>query len=585
MARRIEMDILREAANAIAACGHKEKGKVAARYAEMIGKSVPTLYRTLKREGLYVSQRKRRADAGAVRVDVSEEQMLKTMAMRMTSKRNTGAVEMPAEVAIEIAEEAGVIPKGALSASTLNRHLRRMQADERALLAATPHINMQSLHPNHVHQVDPSVCLQWDIDDKGANERDMLREYYKNKPQNVAKITGKRTKKLLRYVLTDHFSGHIEVKYYFIAGESAVALVDFLVHCWFPKQSGNPFQGASDILLWDEGSANTSHPVKSLCDAVGVEILTHLPGNPRGKGQVECANRIVQRNFESRMRISPPKSLDELNRLAAAWCLYYNSGKVHSRTQHTRDSVWQTIKPEHLRTFAATPDEVRMLAQLKPMTRKIRGDYTITIASRGNQLTYRLSEIPGMAPRSTVQVRRNAFTPDTIQVRICDDDAWIEVQPLQYASGKAGGFEIGAPIIGESHASLPDTLAMQRERAMTLDAYNVDTDREATNARKRREKPFAGIDAMAPITNYEAPTYMPRTSTELDIPTTAAPEIKPMSLFKAMQIIANRHGRLSADQHADLARAYPDGMTQDQIDDWITAQSEPSQKPALRAVS
>jgi len=373
----------------------------------------------------------------------------------------------------------------------------------------------------------------------------------------------------------------LQIKYYFIAGESAVALVDFLVHCWFPKDTGNPFQGASDILLWDEGSANTSHPVKSLADAVGVEILTHLPGNPRGKGQVECANRIVQRNFESRMRISPPQSLEELNRLAAAWCLYYNSSKIHSRTQHTRDSVWQSIRPEHLRTFAATPDEVRMLAQLKPMTRKIKGDYTISIASRGSKRVYRLSEIPGMAPGITVQLRRNAFTPNTIQARILDDDAWIEVQPLQYASGEMGGFEIGAPIIGESHSAFPDTLAMQRERAMTLDAYNVDTDREATNARKRREKPFAGIDAMAPINNYEAPAYLPRAGT--DLPIAASAEPAPMPLMRAFGIIHKRLNRgFTAAENADLKARYPDGMTDADINSWLTEQH---QKPALRAVS
>jgi len=575
---------LTEAAVELENCGFGGRLAVADRFAAMLGMSTATLFRKLRKEGLYDSGRKKRADAGTIKVGVSEEQIRQIMALMLTSKRNTGTIEMAAGDAIQIAEANGLIGRGVLSESVLNSHLRRMQADKRSLLAATPHINMRSLHPNHVHQVDPSVCLQWDIDDRGMDERDMVREFYKNKPDNMARMVGKRTKKLMRYVLTDHNSGNIEIFYYFIAGESATAMVDFLIHCWLEKNNGNPFHGVPKILLWDQGSANKSHPVMSLLDALDVDVLTHLPGNPRGKGQVECANRIVQRSFESRLRISPPANLDDLNKKAAEWCRWYNASKVHSRHGMSRSGLWQTIKADQLRILRASPEEIRHLAVLKPETRKIGGDYTITITSKGTRCTYRLADIPGMAPRLTVQVRRNAFTPDTIQVRLHDDEAWIEVRPVEYMAGIHGGSEMDAPVIGERYTANPDTASMQHEAAMQKATYGTETARDANNARKRREKPFAGVDAMAPFSaeQFTAPSYMKRRGT--DLPIAAAPEIAPLAGFELIKTLRRKLGRpLYPEENTAIRAEYPDGMNEDQISAWL--QGPTHDKPALRAVS
>lgn len=580
------MERLSEAAQALKDASHSERSVVANAQAQRLGMSRATLYRRLAKAGLYQSGRKQRSDAGTIRKEGVTEEALKLAAAAMiTSKRNTGTIEMPAEDAILRLEANRLIEPGLISADMLRRHMRRMQLDARSQLAATPHQDLRSLHPNHAHQMDPSVCLQWYFDDKGkgTRERDMVATVYKNKPDELAKAAGKKTRKILRYVLTDHYSGHIHVRYFYETGEKATTAIDFLIDAWLPKENGSPFHGVPQILIWDQGTANTGHAPKAFLEALDVEVITHTPHNARAKGQVENANYIVQRSFEAGLRISPATDLEELNRKAAQWSLWFNSKKLHGRHRMTRAGCWQMIRPEHLRVPQASSDLLRNLATHPVVTRKIKGDYSITFGrdDAGAEIVYRLHTIDGMAPGMTIEVQRNVFKPDAVRVRIHSDEPWVEVERVQMMAPMQGGFAADAAIIGQERKSMPGTEAMRAGKEVDRLTYGSSTDKEAEAARRRGEKPLAGVDAHKHFTDYKAPEYMRRRGT--DMPIAAAPEVAPKSGVTLMKILTRRLSRaLTPEENAAIKAEYPNGMTDDQIETWLRG---PVEKPTLRAVS
>ncbi len=580
-----EMERLEAAARALAAAGRGERSRIARRQAARLGISPSTLYRKLEATGLYSSGRKRRADAGSIRKDgVTEDQIKLVAAMMLTSKRNTGHVEMSAEDAIRRAEANGIVPPGALKPDMLRRHLRRMQLDARAQLAATPHQDLASLHPNHVHQMDPSICLQWYFEGKaGMAERDMVAVVYKNKPDELAKAAGKRTKKIIRYVLTDHFSGTIHVRYYHEYGEKQTTAIDFLCDAWLPKDDGNPFHGVPKILIWDQGSANTAKGTEAFLDALGVKVLAHLPHNPRAKGQVENANYIVQRSFESGLRITPATDLDWLNEKARQWSLWYNATIKHSRHRMTRFGCWQMIRPEQLREIKVDRSTLHRLASTPVITRRLKGNYTIELGrdERGPRL-FRLFGIPGLEPRAIVQIRRNVFEPDKIEVRLHEDEPWITVEREGI---REGGFGEGAAVIGEEIKQPAHTEAMRAGREIERITWGAETDKDAERARKRGEKPLAHLDINAHkhFEDFDAPAYMKRRGTELPIQAVPEAASAPMPLVRALGIISKRLGRpISPDENACIREQFPNGMTDSDINAWLEGQARRSRIAAVK---
>ena len=62
--------------------------------------------------------------------------------------------------------------------------------------------------------------------------------------------------KCYRYVLTDHFSSSVCVRYYAAMGETALNMYDFLLYAWGKK--ADPlyvFHGIPETLVWDCGAA------------------------------------------------------------------------------------------------------------------------------------------------------------------------------------------------------------------------------------------------------------------------------------------------------------------------------------------
>lgn len=192
-------------------------------------------------------------------------------------------------------------------------------------------VSLKSLHPNHLWQIDPSLCVLYYLPRAGKDTGLRVArhdEFYKNKPANVAKIINDR---VWRYTGTDHTSGAVYCHYYF-GGETSANLCDFFIRMMSPKADTHkdPIRGVPKMVMLDPGSANTSSAFKTLCAALDVQVQINKPNNPRAKGQVEKANDIVETHFESGLKFVAVSDIDTLNVLCDKWLRYFNGQITHS---------------------------------------------------------------------------------------------------------------------------------------------------------------------------------------------------------------------------------------------------------------
>lgn len=351
------------------------------------------------------SGRRRRSDAGQTKVP--DESLSMLAAALLAGQRQSGQAPLAIPVARHSLAASGVDFAGASDA-----HLARLLRERGLDLAtqrggAQSHVWMRSEHPNAVHEVDPSVALLYYA--PAGGQRDLAAAPggtpYKNKPG--------RREKVWRYVLVDHYSGCIYLDYYATAGESAAVMWDFLCGAWGPQEEPlAAFHGVPRLLVWDAGSANTSAPIRTALAALGVETHVHQPGSPRVKGAVESAQWVIERHFESRLRLQPVDSLDELRAAARRWAAAWNADAVpgidcrrRRRTvAHVRLEAWQRITPDQLREL---PAEARDLAVYEAARRKVAGDLTVTLRhpSTRRREVYRVGGLPGVRVGATVELQ------------------------------------------------------------------------------------------------------------------------------------------------------------------------------------
>ena len=242
--------------------------------------------------------------------------------------------------ALEIAEKTGRVPAGLLTARTVNRWARVFRTTVEDICAPTPAVKLVSLHPNHVHLLDFSVCQQYYLRD--SDGKVLTRPWtYPGKPNESPR-------KIWAFALVDHYSTVKWIRYFLSHGESSRILFEGIAEAWTRKNDSQfPFHGAPKMLYADRGSALKAGMIANLLDALGVKVEKHMPGNPRAKGMVESAFRTFQNQFESELRLCPASSVDDLNARAYQWLVRHNwetaTGEDAPRMQR-----WLSIKPEEL---------------------------------------------------------------------------------------------------------------------------------------------------------------------------------------------------------------------------------------------
>lgn len=575
-------------AAAVAAAGHGEKESIYRRACQELGKNRSTLLRHLKKVAVG-KPRKRRSDAGVVALSAADADVVSAYCLEGYRKNNRKIT--PVKEAIQVLRDNGMITAATLDAATgelvplsdsaIANGLRVHTLHPEQLRQATPHTNLQSLHPNHVWQVDGSVCVIYYLPDGGAELVELDDAvHYKNKPQNLKAVEQFR---VIRYVVSDHASGVIRYRYYPHA-ESGEHTVRFLAWAMAPKSGNDPFHGAPMIVMVDPG-ATSGGLVRRFCTRMGIELIVNRRRNPRAKGSVEKGNHLVETSFEQALRFMKkrPTDFNGLNALAETYQLWWNATKEHSRTKRTRFAVWLTITAEQLR-ITPSAEVLLSLATEEPIKRQVRGDLTISFKNR----TWKVDHVPGVYVKSDVYVHWHPFMIDTAMAVIWGEDGQEQHIALYEDKQNALGFRNSAAVIGEEHKAKPDTIAdTNRKRVHQLAAG---TDTLAATEKKRDNKHYVPFDGRVdPLlaSKQALATFMPKRGTALNVnaPTVELLKLSPVQSAKWLL------GRLGDDYRpellAEVAARFPAGATEEDLENVLAdlaAGRSATGKANLRAV-
>jgi len=553
----------------------KERTAVVTEVSRLAGVSMDKAYRILHEHG-WSSGRKRRQDAGTTGQD---ELALKFLAaIVVEGVRKNGKATMTVPQARSILEQNGF--QFAVGDSRIRELLRRTKMDLKSLAKPAPAQYMRSLHPNHVHMVDPSLALIYYAPD-GSQYVIHDDEAYKNKP---AFMKGKEHLRCWRYVLTDHYSGTICTRYYQADGENMVNLFDFLLFAWGKK--ADPmyhFHGLPELLILDPGSANVSKPMVRALSSLRVNANPHLPGNPRAKGSVEGANNLVELGLESRLRLEPVNSVAELNVLADNWCAAFNANQIKGKDcQLTRNGMrlgsrlglWDRITVDQLKELP-DPEICRLLLSYEPVTRILDGhlSFSYDYPKVGRQL-YSMYGQPGLIVGSEVLVQPLLVESEAMMLVSWKnglEDIVTEVRPMEKDTA---GFAMLGAVYGEEYKRPKDTVADTNRKELKRLAYG-------TTEPKRGARPFADLNdgqglkahSFIKTDGWDEMDIKPSPKTGTPIEVTAADVVKPEEVVctatEAVKRIKPKlfPSDLPAGYLTELKNRYPNGVPTSHLDD------------------
>ena len=509
--------------------------------------------------------RKSRNDQGQSKV--SRNQSIKISNMMLQSNRDNGKQLMSLKEALRIASANGLISND-VSTSTVARAMKRYKTHPDLVNQNSPHRQVRSLYPNHVWQFDVSFCVLYYLKKKKGLQRMERDEFYKNKPHNLEKVKNDR---VLRYLITDHYTGTFYVEYFNTPGESSAVLIEFLLNA-FGKRANDHFHGVPTMLVWDAGTANESRLVKGMLERLQVIFHTHEVGSPRAKGQVERTHNLIECEFESRLSMHRVNSIEELNTQAWRWAKMYNSTVVHTRHNNTRLGLWQTIKKHQLRLRPDREFCKSLLEKVQPVSRKVRGDLTIDFAIKGyGSNAYSVECIEDICIGEKLLITYNPYRVPSIVAIFENLDGEKIHYDLEPVIRDEAGFDVTAPVWGENYRAIRDTPADTLRKEMNREAYGVDTDKEVKKARKARKPAFEGvIDPFADVKATELPDFMPRQGSKLNAFRPARINDVKLSYAKAVPRIRDSIGiQLGSEEAKRLIQIfknrYPEGMPDDEL--------------------
>ncbi len=537
-----------------------------------------TLARKIK-EVAVMAPRKRRSDAGQSALTLDEAKLISAALMETTRKNDKRLYSIKDAVTMLRANnairaefldmETGELRP--LSESTIHRALRMYGLHPDQLLAPAPVTEMASKHPNHVWQIDASLCTLYYLGNGAKGLQGMEGQvYYKNKPGNLERVSANR---VWRYVVTDHTSGWVYVEYV-LGAESGENLCSVFINAMQERSGADMMHGCPVMIVTDPGAAMTGALFRNLCRALGISLVINAVGNARAKGQVENANNLVETKFEPGLKLRPVASLDELNTLAKAWRENFNATEVHRRHGQARSQVWMKIRADQL-IKAPSVEACRELAVATPESRKVTPKLRVSFQGR----EYDVSTVPGVMVGEKVMVTRNPWRDDAAQVVLVGEDGRDVFHVVHEVFKDENGFSEKAAMFGESYKRHADTPAQTALKDIEQLVTGTDSQAAAEAARKAKALPFGGqFDPYKHIDDATLPTYLPRRGTAHDL---VAPKVEmpPLSHVDAAKQIKPRvesaGGEWTADRFRWLQQRYPDGVPQDQLDTIVAELSGP----------
>lgn len=569
--------------DAVAATAHGGRLELINKFATARAISTKTAIRWLTNYGGFKSGRKKRADAG--KTSASDKLLDFVATTARECMRGNGKLIMPTAVSLTLASKNGyAVPVGA---AQINRLLRDRKMNVKALAATKTTGQMQSLYPNHVHLVDPSLCVLYYAHGKLNMMRD--EEFNRNKLSSFAKIKTK----LWRYVLVDHASARITVKYYESDGENQQNLFDFLMFAWERQESRLQY-GVPRMLVWDRGSANTSASIANLLGALEIDNWAHAVGHPWAKGAVEVANNIVETHFECLLKYEPKIDTASINQAATDWANSYNANLFEHQDcrvkrdggAFVRDELWRLIMQTPSALRECPPREVCEWFMVgRENVRQVKNlSFTFVHPEIGESKVYSLSEYAEfLSPKETVSVRPVLMKGGAVRVeiaRVGQEPLVAEVLPeTEY---NQFGKLVSAPVWGENYQAARDTASMIHAKRLVKVAYGAETLEDAEAARRKQERPFAnandgkGLVAFAGLAEKNRtiallPKSTPLQNAQITQAMAALATAEPIIPLTTalMRLVREWRRGISADENKLLRELHPEGVPESILTEMI----------------
>ncbi|HCX4802428.1 TPA: DDE-type integrase/transposase/recombinase [Escherichia coli] len=568
--------------------GHGKRGAIYDAACAELGISRATLLRKLK-EVSVTDKRKKRADAGRSALSRDEAALI-SATLREATRKNGKRLYSIAD-AVETLRSNGFITAGRtdeatgeffpLSEDTISRALRNYGLHPEQLDAPSPSSEMASLHPNHVWEIDASLCTLYYLSNghKGLQVMDSAK-FYKNKPASIARIASDR---VWSYEITDHTSGWIYVEYV-MGAESGENLCSVLINAMQERGGADVLHGVPKILYLDPGSANTAGMTKNMCRSLGINLIAHKPHNARATGQVEKARDIIERKLEPGLKFQPVHSLDELNALAVKWRSHFNATAVHSRHGKTRTDIWLKITADQLKK-APSVEVCRELAVAAPELRKVTSK--LRVSFRGAE--FDVSTVPGVLVGEKLMITRNPWRSDVAQVVLTGEDGHETFFLVEEVRKNEFGFAESAAVFGESYKALPETPAQAAAKEIEELVTGTDNAVDAAAARKAKALPFGGrLDPYKHIDDTTLPAYMPKRGQASNV---RGPRIeqRPLTHVEAAKALREKfsvNGHIWTPEHyRQLTAQYPDGVPEATLDEVMVTLTTPARNSVISIVN
>ncbi|HDS7101872.1 TPA: DDE-type integrase/transposase/recombinase [Escherichia coli] len=575
---------------------HGEKEAVYRAACEELQMSRATLLKKLK--GVRMSKpRKQRSDAG--KTTLTHDEMLTISGAWLASPRpGNGKKGYSLEDIVGGLRDNGLIIAGRtdtetgeffpLSIDAISRALRQHRMHPDQLRAPSPALELASLHPNHVWQLDASICVLYYLKNpaKKAQGDTGLRvmsaaEFNKNKPRNLDRIVNDR---VWSFEITDHTTGWIYVEYRF-GGESAVNFLEVMINAMQERGGADVLHGVPKILFTDPGSALVSASLLNMCRAMGICTIQHKAHNARATGSVEKARDIIERKFEGGLRFLRVDDIDELNRLARLWRMKFNRTAIHSRHCMSRTDAWLRITEEQL-VKAPAPEICRELAISLPEERTVTGK--LRVPFRGKE--YDVSDVPGVFVGDKVMVARNPWSDEEARVVIINDEGFETFHVINaIQKDELWQYSTSAPVIGEEYRQLPETITRTNRDEVEQHTYGTASREETDAAKKDKALPFGGrFNPYLDIERDDHPAYLPKRGQASGVrrPRT---EQRPMTHVEAAKAL---RGKFSAngltwtpEHYRQLTAQYPDGVPEAALDEVMATLTTPARSSVISIVN
>lgn len=302
-----------------------------------------TLYRLLR--GKPRTKDAHRSDRGKPRVLSASEierrcEIVAALKLRTTNKKgrclsNARILELLVEHGVETPNGLEKLMPGRLTASTLNRHIRRLGYDQSRISREPPTVRFQAEYANAL----------WHFDMSPSDLKELETPPWLTPDRQGAPV-------LMLFSVVDDRSGICYQEYRCVYGEDVETALRFLFNAMSAKAEQKPsFQGIPEAIQLDNGPVGKSAVFRWVMDLLGVEVLLHMPRGAdgrrtpaRNKGKVERPFRTIKEAHETLYHFHKPETEAEANRWLANYIAKYND-REHRQESHSRFEDWLSRLP------------------------------------------------------------------------------------------------------------------------------------------------------------------------------------------------------------------------------------------------